>query len=167
MVLAVTGLTSCEDAAGVAGGADAGLTDLGGVPSPDPAPEPEPIAQPDAAEPDVAETAPDCPAFEACEAPGFWLCSDKGARRCEIDVLTGCASLAAPVSCDDGSACTADACDTAVGCVHPPAVCNDADVCNGIETCEPEAGCLPGVALVCDDGLPCTGDETCHPQAGC
>ncbi|RMD82181.1 MAG: hypothetical protein D6815_09820, partial [Candidatus Dadabacteria bacterium] len=45
--------------------------------------------------------------------------------------------------------------------------CDDGDVCNGVETCDPERGCVPGTPLSCDDGVYCNGAETCDPSSGC
>ena len=43
------------------------------------------------------------------------------------------------VSCDDGSACTADHCSTG-GCLHDPVVCDDGNPCT-TDTCDPVTGC--------------------------
>jgi outer membrane protein assembly factor BamB len=74
-----------------------------------------------------------------------------------------------PADCDDGNPCTADACDPAVGCVHPAAddgaACDDQTVCNGHETCVAGA-CVPGTPLTCVDTDPCT-TNACNPVTGC
>ena len=55
------------------------------------------------------------------------------------------------------------------GACPPPEVeeCNDGDVCTGVESCDPQTGCVPGNPLNCDDGEPCNGPETCEPKSGC
>lgn len=71
-------------------------------------------------------------------------------------------------SCDDGNPCTVDSC-VAGACVHTPlaegALCSDGDECNGIEICDSEAICQPGMPLEVDDGNPCTAD-LCDPTEG-
>ncbi|MBM4374578.1 MAG: putative metal-binding motif-containing protein [Deltaproteobacteria bacterium] len=65
--------------------------------------------------------------------------------------------------CDDGVACTLDACELGLSrCRHLPddSVCQDALVCNGEERCDVDAGCSPGAPKTCTDGNPCTID-TC------
>ncbi|TNF27106.1 MAG: hypothetical protein EP329_20110 [Deltaproteobacteria bacterium] len=86
----------------------------------------------------------------------------------EICVAGACAA-GAPLTCDDGDPCTADACNPASGCDNGPVAdgtsCADADLCNGDETCVAGA-CTAGAPLACDDGDACTTDS-CDPQAGC
>ena len=91
-----------------------------------------------------------------------------------------------PPSCDDGVACTVDACvdgacastpddgacpdaercSPVLGCVpvrcSRDAECDDGVFCNGAEACDEDApgtGCLPGEPIVCDDGASCTADR--------
>jgi len=82
--------------------------------------------------------------------------------------VSGACSPGAPVVCDDGNPCTADACG-ANGCEHAPAadgsVCAAADLCHGGGVCV-NGACPPGAPVVCDDGNPCTLDH-CDPAAGC
>jgi len=70
-------------------------------------------------------------------------------------------------TCDDGVACTDDACMNGT-CVETPnnALCDDGLVCNGGETCSLQ-GCVNGTPLSCGDGLYCNGNETCTEPAGC
>jgi hypothetical protein len=52
----------------------------------------------------------------------------------------GCQHI--PVDCDDGDACTDDACDPVTGnCVHTPIDCDDGDP-NTTDSCDPEVGCI-------------------------
>ncbi len=71
--------------------------------------------------------------------------------------------------CDDGNACTIDAC-TGYGCSHVPANCADADDCTA-ETCDPASGCtfaltVSGPKPSCHDSDDCTFDA-CVVGLGC
>jgi hypothetical protein len=86
----------------------------------------------------------------------------------EICVAGACVP-GTPLACDDGNACTVDACDPVVGCTGTPVAngtaCDDLTVCNGHETCQ--AGvCTAGTPPVCNDGNPCTLD-LCNAVSGC
>jgi hypothetical protein len=92
--------------------------------------------------------------------------------------------------CDDGSACTTDACDTATGfctfttncddgnpcttdmcsggvCIHTGgnASCDDGNLCTTNDTCV-NGTCVGGAPTSCDDGNVCTLDG-CGPTVGC
>jgi hypothetical protein len=72
--------------------------------------------------------------------------------------VLGCVT-GTPLGCDDGIACTLDACDPASGCTHlaNDAVCQDDAPCNGEETCDGQVGCVAGTPKSCpSDGLACT-----------
>lgn len=138
-------------------------------------------------------------ATDSCvHTPDHELCDDdlycNGVETC--DPVLGCKPGTPPL-CDDQLACTVDSCDEqSDSCVHAPndALCDDGLYCNGVETCDPLAGCIPGIPPVCDDGIDCTtsrcdeatdacvhqpndnlcldqnvcnGVETCDPQLGC
>jgi hypothetical protein len=77
-----------------------------------------------------------------------------------------------PQKCDDGIACTVDACDASGQCTHTPkdSACDDGNACNGAETCVAGKGCTPGslgngiivmnppdADLVITDGAPVPG----------
>ncbi len=82
-----------------------------------------------------------------------------------VCVVGPCATNA---DCDDGIACTVDACDGGTGCVHTPdvAACDDGLACT-VDACDPTAGCTHTAdATVCDDGNQCTTD-TCDLTVGC
>ncbi len=84
-----------------------------------------------------------------------------GAETC--DALLGCQAGTAP-DCDDGVACTDDACnETTDSCDHVAndANCDDGLYCNGAETCDALLGCQAGTAPDCDDGVACT-DDSCN-----
>jgi hypothetical protein len=75
-----------------------------------------------------------------------------------------------PVNCDDGIACTIDACnEVADACDHTPndAFCDNGQNCDGVETCDPLAGCQPGTPVNCDDGIACTSDSCNEGAGGC
>jgi hypothetical protein len=126
------------------------------------------------------------------------VCSDglycNGQEVCTVGV--GCQSGAAP-NCNDGLACTADACNEDTdSCANTPqnSVCSDGQFCNGVEICDVVHGCTAGSPpncndLVgctvdtcnestdscvntpqnsqCDDGAFCNGAESCKPGVGC
>ncbi len=79
-----------------------------------------------------------------------------------------------PETCDDGTGCTDDSCDPAVGCIHSA---NDALCVDGVDctadrcqpgTGDPVSGCRfqPNDTLCPDDGLSCTV-EACDRLNGC
>jgi hypothetical protein len=80
-----------------------------------------------------------------------------------------------PLSCDDGSPCTADSCNAGT-CLHAPA--NDGGTCNDANGCTTDDVCSNGTCagtLNCDDGNACTTDQcvggSCEndyaPSPGC
>jgi hypothetical protein len=54
--------------------------------------------------------------------------------------VSGTCQGGVPETCNDGSVCTADACDPLVGCVSTPINCTDADPCT-VDSCNPVSGC--------------------------
>jgi hypothetical protein len=100
-----------------------------------------------------------------------------------------------PVACDDGNACSADACEPVQGCVHAAAsgsLCDDGNPCSLADTCAAgvcqagaakacpaQAPCqiaacntvtgacavVPAAATPCDDANPCTAGESCAAGA--
>ena len=85
-----------------------------------------------------------------------------GGEVCEIGCAPGCYP-GTPPDCDDGLDCTIDSCvddyPNSGHCEHIPddAMCDDDIWCNGFETCNPNAGCVPGIPQ-CNDGVTCTVD---------
>ncbi|MBI4718258.1 MAG: hypothetical protein HY763_10670, partial [Planctomycetes bacterium] len=68
---------------------------------------------------------------------GLWC---NGAETC----VNGTCQAGTPPNCDDGIACTADACDEAGdACVHVPnnGLCQNGLFCDGVEVCNPAGGC--------------------------
>jgi len=124
----------------------------------------------------VGCTVDTCDATDGCaHTPDDAACSDAdvctGAEIC--DVTQDCQPGVA-LDCDDGVGCTVDACDATVGCMNTPddAVCDDALVCTGTESCDVTADCQPGVPpegcctsdASCDDQDVCNGVETCDME---
>lgn len=118
---------------------------------------------------------PDCGTPLPCETRHF----DPEAGICvtaHLDDDTPCTSAAACFAsavcrqgqcvgtfdtCDDGDACTIDACGEQ-GCTHQPRACEVTDACQ-VARCDAARGC---VQVPVDDGLPC-GPETCAEAAIC
>lgn len=57
-----------------------------------------------------------------------------------------------PVQCDDGNACTVDACDPAIGCTFPEKACESAENPCRASHCDPAVGCG---SVDLPDGTPC------------
>lgn len=88
------------------------------------------------------------------------LCDDGNA--CTVDACDAtehCAVVHPPVNCDDGNLCTTDTCDPAAGCSSAPRLCLDSDLCT-VDSCDPLTGdCVfPPTA--------CPADQTCNPANG-
>ncbi len=114
-----------------------------------------------------------CNGTETCEGgtctpSGTPLDCDDGDACTEdaCDPASGCVHVFA---CDDHNACTTDSCDQATGCQHVPVAdgssCADDDACNGAETCESGA-CTAGAPLTCTDGPACS-TSSCDRVQGC
>jgi len=65
--------------------------------------------------------------------------------------------------CDDGNPCTDDACDSAQGCTHTPAIggCDDGDPCTTGDTCL-NGWCAPGTGPDCMSS-DCSSRPACEP----
>ncbi|MGA9525441.1 MAG: PQQ-binding-like beta-propeller repeat protein [Myxococcaceae bacterium] len=118
---------------------------------------------------------PSCPAPEPCQTSEFsWELGE-----CVVQVRPDGETCNAPcllnatcedglcrgeeVSCDDGNACTIDACDADGSCVNPPLECaDDGDPCTA-EWCDPLVGCA---ARSLDEGTACGDGKTCQ-KGGC
>ncbi len=75
----------------------------------------------------------------------------------------GCTSQTVS-SCDDGDACTTDACDPKKGCVAAGLTCEDGSACTKPGACK--AGVCTNPDVDCDDGKVCT-DDSCQTDTGC
>lgn len=105
--------------------------------------------------------------FEHCEQ----LCDDGNA--CTIDACDDaehCVATHPPVSCDDGNLCTVDSCDPATGCAATPKVCQDGALCT-VDTCDPLTGNCAFPPVACPAGQTCnTSNGNCEgapPTDGC
>ncbi len=105
---------------------------------------------------------------DRCEyVPNDAFCDDglfcNGIERC--DSIDGCVA-GQPVDCDDGVACTLDFCYEAVRqCLALPSdeQCDDGVFCNGVESCDPDWGCLSS-GDPCPAGTRCDEEsDTCDP----
>jgi len=128
-----------------------------------------------------------CDIVNGCDAKSNVIPACDDGDKCTVgdvcsanDANASCLPGAA-TSCEDGNACTADACDPASGCINLPvaATCTDGSACTVGDSCAGGA-CVPGV-LNCDDGNVCTDDAcaaagtcahvpnsaTCGANAGC
>ncbi len=69
--------------------------------------------------------------------------------------------------CNDNNACTNnDVCGNG-SCVGTPINCDDGNACNGIESCNPELGCVPGTPLDCSSLDDVCGVGSCDLEQGC
>lgn len=102
--------------------------------------------------PEPANGSP-CDDGDLCTSGDTWqngVCASGTPVTCESDnacvsagtcnPTTGCS--ATKVNCDDGVDCTADTCDSVLGCLNTPddSACSDGDPCT-IDTCDAAAGC--------------------------
>ena len=78
------------------------------------------------------------------------------------------AAVCSAATCDDGDACTIDACGAAGTCTHTPAAnamaCDDGDLCTTGDACL--AGVCHGVAVTCAGDNPCLIDRQCDAATG-
>ncbi len=89
-----------------------------------------------------------------------------GAETC----VGGNCQAGTAVNCDDGVACTTDACNEPSGtCSNTPddGACDDGLACNGAEWCDAVLDCQAGTAVDCDDGVGCTADSCNEPSGSC
>jgi hypothetical protein len=95
-----------------------------------------------------------------CSAHCGQLCDDGNA--CTIDACDSserCAATHPPVSCDDGNLCTTDTCDPVAGCIGTARNCTDTDLCT-VDSCDP----LSGDCLFLEKS--CSTGQTCNPANG-
>ncbi|MEW5850349.1 MAG: hypothetical protein AB2A00_16285 [Myxococcota bacterium] len=102
-------------------------------------------------------------AGQCASAPIDAPCDDGNACTTEDWCAQG-ACVGFPIACDDGIDCTADLCDTALGChaVGVDADCDDGDPCT-VDACE-DAGCITTRA---PDGTLCGPIEGCRAYHVC
>jgi hypothetical protein len=88
-------------------------------------------------------------------------CNDGLACNGQETCVAGTCQPGTATACDDGVACTIDACTEPGGsCSHTPsdAACGDGVFCNGAETCNATLGCQAAGTVDCTDGFACTAD---------
>ncbi len=96
----------------------------------------------------------------SCNSHCDQLCNDGNA--CTIDACDGpdhCALTHPPVNCDDGNLCTIDSCNPATGCSSTPKTCVDGNLCT-VDACDPVSGQCVFPAVSCGAG------QTCNPANG-
>jgi hypothetical protein len=72
------------------------------------------------------------------------------------------------LDCNDGDACTNDACNGGV-CTHAVGegnTCSDGDACTVNDTCNAQGLCVPGTKKTCDAGDQCNTGGTCDSTTG-
>ena len=131
-------------------------------------------ADPDVGQPDVtpvdvvpSDTAPvGCTSDAQCVGKATVAACQ--AAVCGADGLCATKATGDGTVCDDGNACTSDACDPKSGlCVFAAgagALCDDGNNCTTTDTCA--QGKCTGKAVACDDANPCTADS-CEAKVGC
>jgi sugar lactone lactonase YvrE len=84
----------------------------------------------------------------------------------DTGVVTRCTGAA---DCDDGVACTDDACGMDGVCTHTAVNerCSDSRFCNGVETCDTGRGCVAGMVPSCDDMNANTSDRCDEAANAC
>ncbi len=92
-------------------------------------------------------------------------CDDGDA--CTTDACASGACLGAKITCNDGNACTDDSCTSATGCVFSTNInpCDDGNACTLADACSATT-CLAGPVTACTDDNGCT-DDSCKPASGC
>ncbi|PID37728.1 MAG: hypothetical protein CSB49_08645, partial [Proteobacteria bacterium] len=145
------------------------------------------------AAPDADAAAPECVGDEGCDhLDGVCVAGRCDGGECRAEPLhdTPCddglrcttddrchegACQGAPLDCGDDAECTIDTCDEATGqCLHDASACEcDEDsecdngmLCDGVETCDRDGQCQPGIPVSC----PPSSDEclvnVCQPATG-
>jgi hypothetical protein len=105
-----------------------------------------------------------CIAKQGCAHPAKdgGACDDQNSCTLNDVCKGGLCSAANPAPCDDGDACTTDACNKVTGCYHNAAPdktpCNDGNACTAGDVCQ-GGKCFGGQATACDDQNPCTTDS--------
>lgn len=97
-----------------------------------------------------------CHPVQGCQNTNSNLACDDHNDCTENDVCSNGVCNGVPADCDDGIACTDDACVDGV-CVNSPvnSRCADNLFCNGTETCSPVNGCV-------SSGNPCANGPVCQ-----
>jgi hypothetical protein len=93
-------------------------------------------------------------------------CSDDNVCTTNDTCAGGACVPGGPLDCNDGDACTDDACDAITGCTHTnnTNACNDGNACTSNDHCTNDV--CAGTPIDCNDGNGCT-DDGCDPATGC
>ncbi|MCH8851835.1 MAG: hypothetical protein IID41_04205 [Planctomycetes bacterium] len=105
-----------------------------------------------------------CPAPEPSECQNDEDCDDGDA--CTTDACDGMACTYTPVDCDDSDPCTSDSCD-AGNCTHTPMDCDDGVACTDDACVAGACVSTPNDSNCPDDGEFCNGIENCDLLLGC
>ncbi len=103
-----------------------------------------------------------------CSAHCSQLCDDGNA--CTIDACDAnehCLNTHPPVNCDDGNPCTVDSCDPVAGCISTPKTCQDGNLCT-VDSCDPLTGSCVFPPVVCAAGQTCNAATgSCESSVTC
>ena len=102
--------------------------------------------------------------FEHCEQ----LCDDGNACTVDACDTSGRCLIEHPaVNCDDGNLCTTDSCNPAAGCSSAPRVCSDASLCT-VDSCDPLTGDCIFPEVACNPGQTCNlANGNCETPVTC
>jgi len=108
-----------------------------------------------------------CAGKRACGEKGLSACDGKAPAPETCNTIDDdCDDEVDELTCEDGNACTTDAC-TKAGCENKKddgAPCDDGDACTKPDLCA-DGACVAGKKAGCDDGNPCTKDA-CDAASG-
>jgi len=104
----------------------------------------------------------------SCNSHCDQLCNDGNA--CTIDACDGadhCALTHPPVNCDDGNLCTTNTCNPATGCSSTPKTCLDGNLCT-VDSCDPLTGNCVFPPAACPSGQTCNAaNGSCEGSSAC
>ena len=110
----------------------------------------------------VCDGAGACQAYASGTMCGSASCTNLGYARAPACDGAGTCAPGSVTICDDGNACTSDACDASAGCTHAPVSCDDANACT-TDACSASSGCFhePLSGTQCGTNGQC-GDGRCY-----
>lgn len=102
-----------------------------------------------------------CPTYPGAACDDLDVCTTND--RCTDGECVGVPNL-----CNDQNPCTADVCNSAIGCIHTPVplLCQDGNPCTTLDFCD-NGVCVAGAVVECTDGDPCTDDLCSLSVGGC
>ena len=114
-------------------------------------------------------TADSCDAASGCKNTALEAISCSDGDACTVaDACAQGACKGTVQVCDDGNACTTDACDKLKGCTATAktgVLCSDGSACTGQDACSSFGKCV-GTKVTCNDNSVCTLD-LCDVDLGC